>query len=439
MDAVQICVVAGLVVAFGLVSGRLDGTSLTMPMVFVAAGVGFEAIDLVDLALERHTVSLLAEVALALILFSDAARINTGALRRELGLPIRLLGIGLPLTIGLGSLLNAAVLPDLSIWYAALVAAILAPTDAALGQAVVEERSVPQRIRQALNVESGLNDGIALPAVFLFAALSTGEEAEPGFWVRFVVEQIGLGLVIGATVGWFGALALGLADRREWIDGINAQLTTLAFAVLALAGATAAGGNGFIAVFVAGLVFGSSTQRSETSVEYTEDSSRLLSALTFFAFGNLIVPDAVSGLTPAIVVCVVASLTVGRMLPVAIAVASARPDWRTVAFLGWFGPRGIASIVFVLLVVEDAGDSAATEAVLTIVAWTVLGSIVLHGVTAGPLSQAYGRWFESMMDDQVDMPEAAVVSAHRIRFGPQATTPAPDEDLESHHKEPNHG
>lgn len=427
MDAIQICTIAAVVIGFGLVSRRLEGTSITMPMVFVVAGIATESLGLVDAALEPESVTLLAEVTLGLILFSDAARIDTMALRRELGLPARLLGIGLPLTILLGTFMVALLLPDLGIWDAALVAAILAPTDAALGQAVVEERSVPIRIRQGLNVESGLNDGIALPAVFLFAALAAGEEAEAGFWVEYAARQIGFGAAIGLVVGLVGATALEAATARAWINGIYAQLSTLCFAIMALAGATVAGGNSFIAVFVAGLVFGARSERSAVSVEYAEDTSRLLAAVTFFIFGNVLVPTVVSDLTVGIAFCVIGSLTIGRMLPVAVATLSARPDWRTVAFLGWFGPRGIASVVFALLIVEEAGPDSisASGPILTIVSWTVLGSVMLHGITAGPGAKAYGRWYESMTDEHDHMVESVVVTAHPIRCA--STTDQPEE------------
>jgi len=421
VDALEVCIITSFVVAFGLISRRLEGSPITMPMVFVVAGIVTQATGIVNVDVESTSVALLAEVTLALILFSDASRIDTVSLRRDLGLPTRLLGIGLPLSILLGTGLIALVLPTLAIWQAALVAAILAPTDAALGQAVVEERSVPLRVRQSLNVESGLNDGIALPAVFLFAALAAGEEATSGFWIRFAAQQIGVGMAIGITIGALGAFAIERATRRGWIDGINAQLTTLAFAVLALAGATAANGNGFIAAFVAGLVFGTRSNRSEHSIEYTEDSSRLLTALSFFVFGNVIVPESASGLTFGVVVCVVGSLTLGRMLPVAIATWTARPDWRTVVFLGWFGPRGIASIVFALIVVEESSDAGA-DVVLSIVTWTVLASVFLHGVTAGPLARRYGAWFEDMRDDHDNMIESGSTTDYRTRFGSSTQT-----------------
>ncbi len=419
MDASQLALITALVFGFGLVSRLLERTVITMPIVFVFAGIASEATGLIDLGIERESIALLAEITLALILFSDASRIDARTLRFELGLPVRLLSIGLPLSILLGAVVVALLVPALGVWEAALVAAILAPTDAALGQAVVEEPSVPERVRQGLNVESGLNDGIALPAVFLFAALSAGEQAETGFWLRFVFEQVGYGALVGIACGWLGARALDVAMRSGWIDGIYAQLATLALAVGIFATATEVGGNAFIAVFVAGLVFGVASDRSHHTVEYTEDTSRLFSALTFFVFGNVIVPTSAVGLSAAVAACVVASLTIGRLIPVFVATLTKRPNWRTVLFLGWFGPRGLASIVFALILLEDEqlGETATTEQIISIVSWTVLASVVLHGVTSGHGARAYGRWYASAADDHPDMVEAGPTPIHRTRFG----------------------
>lgn len=420
MDALQIAAIAALVFFFSLLSRRLEQTVVTMPMVFVGAGIVSEAMGLVDIGLERESVALLAEVTLALILFSDASRIDARALRREVGLPARLLGIGLPLSIVLGAVCIGVLVPGLGMWEAALVAAILSPTDAALGQAVVEERTVPERVRQGLNVESGLNDGIVLPAVFLFAALSAGEQAEAGFWFRFVLEQIGFGLLIGIAMGWVGALLIDAAANRRWIEGIYAQLGTLSIAVGVFALATAVGGNGFIAVFLAGIVFGAASKGSQKAIEYTEDTSRLFSALTFFVFGNVIVPISATGLSVAVVASVVVILTIARLLPVYIATLTNRPNWRTVLFLGWFGPRGLASIVFALILLEDEqlGESATTELVISLVSWTVLASVVAHGMTSGHGARAYGRWYSSMSNDHPDMVESGPVTKHRLRFAP---------------------
>ncbi|MEQ9162176.1 MAG: cation:proton antiporter, partial [Ilumatobacter fluminis] len=210
----DIAVIAAMVIAFALVSRRVASMPLTMPMVFVAAGALTDWFGVVELAVETEGVAVLGEITLAIILFGDAARMDVRSLERQVGLPARLLLMGLPLTVMLGAVLFALLIPGLSGWEAALVAAILSPTDAALGQAVVEDRSVPKWVRQGLNVESGLNDGLAVPAVLLFIALATGEETDPGFWGRFILEQIGLGVVIGVACGLIGGALLVRAHRH---------------------------------------------------------------------------------------------------------------------------------------------------------------------------------------------------------------------------------
>lgn len=412
-------VAAGLV-AFALVSARASRWAVTMPMTFVVLGALTQGLGLVELDLETEGVLLIGEVTLAIILFSDAVRIDLRALRRGYSLPARLLGIGLPLTVALGAVMVALLLPALSVWEAALVAAVLAPTDAALGQAVVEEESVPVRVRQGLNVESGLNDGMVVPLVTLFLALAAGEaEADAGFWATFVLRQVGLGLVIGVGAGAAGGLVLRRAIARGDVEGIYAQLATLAIGFGAFAGALAAGANGFIAAFVAGLSFGACTgdELSERLDEYSEDTGRLLAAVAFFLFGNLFVLDALDDATVAVVVCAVGSLTIGRMLPVAISLIGMGQNWRTTLFLGWFGPRGLASILFGLLLIEE--DLTGASELFAVIALTVVISVFAHGMTASPVARRYGRWYADTRGDpeMASMPESAEVPAQRPRWG----------------------
>src|SRR5215203_2250061 len=192
---VDFVVLASVVFAFGLVSRRLQGTILTAPIVFVAAGMvlGPAGLGLVEFGLDDHTVLLLGEIALALVLFTDAARINLSALRQNEGLPLRLLGIGMA----------------------------LAPTDAALGQAVVSNPRVPVRVRQALNVEAGLNDGLSVPFLALFLILAESEEGRlpARAWVRFALEQVGLGVLVGVGVGLMGGWLVSQASRKGWMTG----------------------------------------------------------------------------------------------------------------------------------------------------------------------------------------------------------------------------
>ncbi len=417
----DIAVIAGMVIAFALVSRRVASMALTMPMVFVAAGALTDWFGVVELAVETEGVAVLGEITLAIILFGDSARMDVRSLERQVGLPARLLLIGLPLTVMLGAVLFALLIPGLSGWEAALVAAILSPTDAALGQAVVEDRSVPKWVRQGLNVESGLNDGLAVPAVLLFIALATGEETKPGFWGRFIVEQIGLGVVIGVACGLVGGALLVRAHRHGLVQGIYAQLATLSIAVLAFAGSEVAGANGFIAAFTAGLAFGAATgrEKAEEYDEYTEDTGRLLAIASFFVFGNLFVVEAVGDTTVAVVACAVLALTVMRMAPVAVAMTGMGAAPQTKLFIGWFGPRGLASMLFGLQLLEEGVAEGLSDAdeLFAIIAWTVVASVVAHGATATWGAHRYGKWYATMPDHERDaMPESTEVRDRRVRW-----------------------
>ncbi|MAT06034.1 MAG: sodium:proton exchanger [Acidimicrobiaceae bacterium] len=417
----DIALIAGAIVLFALVSRKVSTLPLTMPMVFVALGALTDAVGLVELGVETEGVAVLGEITLAIILFGDAARMDVRSLRREVALPARLLGVGLPLTVLLGTFLFIVLIPGLSGWEAALVAAILAPTDAALGQAVVEDRSVPKWVREGLNVESGLNDGLAVPAVLLFIALSTGEETDAGFWARFVFEQIGFGVLVGVGCGLIGGGLLVRAHRHGLVQGIYAQLATLALAVLAFTGAELAGANGFIAAFTAGLSFGAATgsDLAERFDEYTEDTGRLLAIASFFVFGNLFVVEAVGNTTVAIVGCAVLALTIMRMAPVAVAMTGMGAAPQTKLFIGWFGPRGLASMLFGLQLLEEsvAESLPANEELFAIIAWTVVASVVAHGASATWGAKRYGAWYAAMPEHEVvGMPESTEVRDGRVRW-----------------------
>ena len=392
--------------AYGLLSRRLERRAITPPMVFVALGIvlGPSVLGLVDLGFDEASVRILAEATLVLVLFTDAIRIDVGLVRSQFRLPLRLLGIGLPLTVVAGTAVAYLLFDELGLFGAALLAAILAPTDAALGQAVVSSEDVPRRVRQVLNVESGLNDGIALPLVTLFIALAGVEEAvrSTGSWVRFVALQIGVGVLVGVLVGAVGGRLVDTASRRGWTEGALRQLSVLALPVIAFGASTALDGNGFIAAFVAGVAFGSVARDHCPHVhDFTEDEAELLTLLTFLAFGAAVVGPALGSLTWQIALYAVLSLTAIRMLPVALSLAGSGLHLRTVAFVGWFGPRGLASILFALLLVEEA-SLPITPVVLDVVTWTVLLSILAHGLSAVPLARAYGRWFERARGDMAE-------------------------------------
>ena len=407
---VDLVVLAAVVFAFGLVSRRLEGTVLTAPLVFVAAGVvlGPAGLALVEFKLDDHTVLLVGEIALAIVLFTDAASINLSSLRQNEGLPLRLLCMGMPLTIGLGTAAAALLLTDLTFWEAAIVGTVLAPTDAALGQAVVSNPRVPLRVRQALNVEAGLNDGLSVPflALFLTLAVAEGELQPASFWIRFAFEQIGIGALVGVGVGLLGGWLVSWASKREWMTDSFQRLALLALAIIAWALADQLGGNGFIAAFVGGLVVGPTVEHvGERLIRFTQAEGQLLNLSVFFIFGVLVI-GLIQPLSWGIALYALLSLTLIRMLPVVLSLLGTHLRGISVVFMGWFGPRGLASIVLGLIVVAEAPTLAGRGQVELVVALTVLLSVLLHGVTAAPLSAAYARLVERMAADTTEKREA---------------------------------
>jgi sodium/hydrogen antiporter len=393
-------IIGCLVFCFGLVSRRLEGTPLTAPLVFVTAGLLAGWTGILDFGaathaeagheVSREVVLVVAELALVLLLFTDAAHLDVRRLRTN-PLPVRLLGIGLPLTILLGTVVAVALLADLELWECAIVAAVLAPTDAALGQAVVSSKLVPQEVREGLNVESGLNDGGSVPFLMLFIGLALAEEGIEGGWLRFALEQIGYGALIGVAAGAAGGLVLRRAAERGWTTPVFERLALAALAVVAWLAADAAGGNGFIAAFVGGAAAGvTAGVLRDRILEFTEEEGQLLNLAVFLVFG-VFAAEALGEVTVAMVGYAVLSLTVIRMLPVAIAVAGLGHRPATVAFLGWFGPRGLASMILALVVVDEAPALAGLEEIFLVTTVTVLLSVFAHGISAAPLIRGLHR------------------------------------------------
>jgi sodium/hydrogen antiporter len=391
---------------YSLLSRRLERLSVSAPMVFVAAGIalGPDGLGLTSLELTSETGLLVAEVALVVVLFADASRIDLAALRENEGLPARLLGIGMPLTIAAGTAAAALLLTGVEFWEAAMIAAVLAPTDAALGQAVVSSELVPQRIRQALNVESGLNDGLSIPFLFLFAGLALSEaHVAASDWALFALEQIGIGAAAGVAIGLGGAWLVDRSTRSHWITPTFQQLSLLGLALGAWAAAEQLGGNGFIGAFSAGLAAGRVAKaHCKTILDFTEDEGQLLNLAVFFVFGV----SAVGFLDAAgwqVVVFALLSLTVVRMLPVAVALAGSSLRPVSVAFVGWFGPRGLASIILALVVLEDEPDLPAIPTLFAAMTVTVLISVFAHGASARPLTRAYGARMRGAEESEAEM------------------------------------
>ncbi|MGW5781743.1 cation:proton antiporter domain-containing protein [Streptomyces sp. NPDC003863] len=395
--------VVAVTAGYALVSRRLSTTAVSAPMVFTGCGVaiGPLGLGLLDLGQDAGTILPLVEAALVLVLLTDAMSVHRRDLRVGGFLPGRLLGIGLPLTIGAGWLLAWPLLPGLTAWELALVGTILAPTDAALGKTAVSNPRVPPLVRSGLNVESGLNDGMALPFFFLFLSALPGTSASQegvagGFW-RALVLSTALGLAVGGGGGW----VLRRSYEKGWVTDEWRQVFVLAVAAGSYTLAVVLDGSGFIAAWVAGFALGVSLRQGAPAVAPPggEDTAalaarlaELLASLSFLVFGAVLLGPALEHLDWRIVTYAVLSLTVVRMLPVALSLAGTGLALPTVGYIGWFGPRGLASVVFGLLVVEE--HVPGVQLLGRVVAVTVTLSVLLHGASAVFLANRYGAWYD---------------------------------------------
>ena len=416
-----LAIVALALLGVASISRRLSGTPVTPTMLFVAIGllVGPQVLDGIDLSSTGSTVQVLAEATLALVLFCDASRIDLGQLRRDAGVPLRLLGIGLPLTIALGAVAAAAIFGQITVAEAVILAIVLAPTDAALGQAVVTEPRIPPRIRQGLNVESGLNDGICVPLLFAAVAVADVESDISGgrSAATLLLEEIGYGVVGGVVAGLLVAAIVIHAGRRNLIAGEWRHVIPAAGAVLAYGIAVALHGSGFIAAFVAGMVFRMALGRDPGDLnELSEQVGNVLNAVTFVLFGAILLAPALGELSWELALYALLSLTVVRMVPVAVAMWGSRARPPTRGFLGWFGPRGLASIVFALIVVEES--QLPHEDLIVLAIYLTVGlSVFAHGLTAAPLADRYARWYGRHPRDKAPPMESAPTEVTRVRGG----------------------
>jgi NhaP-type Na+/H+ or K+/H+ antiporter len=389
-----LAVASACVIVWGLVSGRLERWDVSAPLAFVVLGVlvTHGPIALVHFNLHSSTVRSLAEVTLAIVLFADASRVNLRALRADAVIPARLLGIGLPLTIAAGAVTAALLFGGSGLWVAATIGAIVAPTDAALGATIMSDERVPSGVRRTLNVESGLNDGIATPFVNVFLAGAVTADALSGTHLTDAVTELVGGTLLGIGIGVVGATLLALARRHRWSAPGFRPLSILALAVFAYSAADVAGVNGFVAAFVAGLAFGTADHHNdEVVLAFTEEAGTLMSLLVWLLFGAIMLVPGLEDVGWRDVVFALLALTVLRMIPVALALAGSGLDRVTVAFIGWFAPCGLASVVFGLLAV-DALEPAQSKVVLAAVTLTVALSVLLHGVSASPLAARYGAY-----------------------------------------------
>ena len=429
----SLVLVALALLGVAAVSRRLSGTPVTPAMLFVAFGllVGPRVLDGVNLESTSSTIRALAEATLTLVLFADASRINLRQLRREVGVPLRLLGIGLPLTIGLGTLAAGVIFDQMTLGEALIVGVILAPTDAALGEAVVTEPRIPGRIRQGLNVESGLNDGICVPLLFAAVAaadieshISAGRSA-----ATLLLEEIGYGVLGGLVAGALVAGIVIYAGSHGLIATRWRPVIPAAGAALAYGAANALDGSGFIAAFVAGMVFRALLGRDPGGLnDLCEEVGGVLNGVTFVLFGAILLGPALGEVSWQLLLYAVLSLTIVRMLPVTVAMLGSGARRPTLGFLGWFGPRGLASIVFTVIVVEES-HLPQEHTILLAVYLTVGLSVLLHGLTAAPLADRYARWYEAHPRNELPPLEGGPSEVSRPRGPVTGGSPWSDADF----------
>ena len=417
MDLVTLAVIATGLVAYSVISGRLEGTIITAPLVFISFGfvIGDGGFGVAKIDLDHGAIHLLAEATLILVLFSDAARIDLSRLRIDHNLPVRMLVLGLPLVMVAGTGVAIVLFSQFSIWEAALLAAILAPTDAALGQAVVSDKAVPVRIRQAINVESGLNDGIALPVVlFLASAASASQQPSTGDWIAFAGGQLILGPIVGAAVGFCGARVLDMAAERDWVTTAFQGIGVISVALLAFVTAELIGGNGFIAAFIGGMVFGNTVRHPCSFLfEFMATEGEFLVLITFLIFGAAMLPEVLEHLNWTWVLYAALSLTLIRVIPIGLSLLGTGIRLPSYLFLGWFGPRGLASILFALLILEEA-ELVRGHELLSVTIVTVALSALLHGVTAAPFAKAYGKMTRELGDCEEGRPAGEIPLRHGL-------------------------
>jgi NhaP-type Na+/H+ or K+/H+ antiporter len=390
----NLAILAAFAFLYSAIAGRLEKTPFNGAVIFVAFGIacGPAGLGVLDLSIDVEGIRLLAEFTLALVLFIDAANANLGVLRSSFQIPGRLLLIGLPLTILLGFVVGVLMFGQLSLLEIALLATILAPTDAALGKAVVTDRRVPSNIREGLNVESGLNDGICVPVLLVFLAFAAGSAhgSEPTALIfHEFASEIGIGAGVGVLCTVLGAFLMKTARARGWLGKIWMQLSVPAAAMTCFAAAQSLGGSGFIACFVGGLIGGLLMRKEkEELLHAAEATGDTFALLTWIVFGTAVVSYTFAEFSWSALVYSVLSLTVIRMLPAFLAFSGMGLSTADKLFLGWFGPRGLASIVFIVIVLGEGLPGG--ETLRTVVVWTILLSVIAHGLSANPLAARYG-------------------------------------------------
>jgi len=395
MDPFDLIVfVALLIFIYGVFSKLAENSVISAPMFFAGVGLLVSPVcfNLFNVKIEEDVIFLIAQVTLISILFSDATGINLRELKNKIKYPKRLLLIGLPVTMLLGWVLAIPFFGGYNLALLAILAFILSPTDAALGLAVVNNKNIPDKIRQTLNVESGLNDGMVFPPILFCISLlgvSAGSNLSLGYWILFLLKQLIFGAMIGGIVGWISGWIINTASNRKWMNQTFQRMVSISIAILAYALAELVGGNGYIAAFFAGLLLGVHTSAIRKRIEeYGETEGQQLSLFVFLIFGMVMVPWGLKYWNWTILFYALLSLTIIRILPVVVSLYDSGFDMKTKLFIGWFGPRGISSILYLMLLVNAIGLNG-NEMILSTIVLTVLLSIYIHGISAVPFSKLY--------------------------------------------------
>ena len=381
------------VFVYSMLAKRLASTVITAPMVFICVGFAASYFNIMQVRDSEETLYVLAEIALIVLLFLDASKINLGLLKKQNSWPLRMLIIGLPLSILLGTLVGILFFPTWSIALIALTASILAPTDAALSEAVINNNLVPENERQTLSIESGLNDGIALPIILFFASFLAMESSSSTTYIDWLVlggSQIFIGVLVGAGLGWSAGRLLLLDEARKLSSAIYEGIGILALIGMSYLTASTLGGNGFISAFVAGLTFGNIVKGEVRFIyKFTESEGQLLVWAAFTIIGLGLLPQALEQLSLPVAGYILVSLFFVRPIAIYISLIGSKTKWRTRLFMGWFGPRGLATALFALLVSHEVLPQY-SQAILVIAINAVWISTLLHGISAAFLAKRYG-------------------------------------------------
>jgi len=384
-----------VILGYGLFSKLLGRYNISGPMVFTGVGILLSPLVLggEPIHVNAESVQIVAEITLIIVLFSDAAALNLNQLKANWRLPARLLFVAMPITIIIATFTGIYFFPNESLLYVLLLALILAPTDAALGKIVVSDERIPSTVRNTINVESGLNDGIVFPVLLtVLAMISSGADTAQSGWMGYIAQQISVGAVAGAFVGWSGAILMVRALKREWMEQHYSNLAPIALAIFSFYFAEHFGGNGYIAAFFSGLFLGNTSEVLREHVEsFAESEGELFIMVSFLIFGLVFIPMTIDYWNLKALAFALLSLTVLRMVPVVIGFGFFKIDLATRLFYGWFGPRGIASILYILVAVGELGDIKGHEPVFAVASLTILLSILLHGFSAQPLAVRYAK------------------------------------------------